>query len=128
MASVKQQIRTNRALQVIQHSNDGISIAEACREFGIPRSTFLYFVITHPDTIAVFQEMQMVAAFEQFALILANQVAILERVIQDGLADTTKPRQRLAIYKELVKRSDELMESFLRGSNQSRARCAPSGG
>ena len=37
---------------------------------------------------------------------------IFEHVIQDGLADTTKPRQRLAIYKQLVKRSDELMESL----------------
>ena len=112
MASIKQQVRTNRALQVIQHSNDGMTIVEACREVGIPRSTFYYFVNTNPDAIATFQEMQMVAALEQFALILANQVSILERVIQDGLADTTKPRQRLAIYKELVKRSDELMESL----------------
>jgi len=112
MASIKQQIRTNQALQVIQNSNDGMTIVEACREVGIPRSTFYYFVNTHPDAIATFQEMQMLASLEQFALILANQVAILERVIQDGLADTTKPRQRLAIYKELVKRSDELMESL----------------
>ena len=112
MASTKQQIRTNQALQVIQNSNDGMTIVEACREVGIPRSTFYYFVTAHPDAIATFQEMQMVAAIKQFALILANQVAILERVIQDGLADTTKPRQRLAIYKGLVKRSDELMESL----------------
>ena len=60
----------------------------------------------------------MVAAFEQFALILANQVAVLERVIQDSLTDTTKPRQRLAIYKQLVKRSDELMESLHLSSAQ----------
>jgi len=112
MASIKQQIRTNQALQVIQYSNDGKSIVEACQEVGIPRSTFYYFVNTHPDAIATFQEMQMLASLEQFALILANQVAILERVIKDGLADTTKPRHRLAIYKELVKRSDELMESL----------------
>ena len=112
MASIKQQIRTNQALQVIQNSNDGMTIVEACREVGIPRSTFYYFVNTHPDAIATFQEMQMLASLEQFALILANQVAILERVIQDGLADTTKPIQRLAIYKGLVKRSDELMESL----------------
>ena len=112
MASIKQQIRTNRALRVIQHSNDGMTIVEACREVGIPRSTFYYFVNTNPDAIATFQEMQMLASLEQFAIILANQVAILERVIQDGLADTTKPRQRLAIYKELVKRSDEIMESL----------------
>jgi len=54
----------------------------------------------------------MVAALEQFALILENQTQILERVIQDGLADTTKPRQRLAIYKELAKRGDELRQAI----------------
>jgi ACT domain-containing protein len=67
MSSVKQAIRTNQALQVIQHSNDGMSIVEACQEVGIARSTFYYFVNTRPDAIATFQDMQMVAALEQFA-------------------------------------------------------------
>ena len=110
MRGIKKAVRTNQALQVIQKSNDGMSIVDACREVGIVRSTFYYFVTTNPDAIASFQEMQMIAAFEQFALILANQLEILERVIQDGVSEKTKPRQRLAIYKELVRRGNELME------------------
>lgn len=110
MSSLKQQIRTNQALQVIQHANSGMSNIDACQEVGIPRSTFYYFVNQNPDAIASFQDMQMVAALEQFALILANQAEILERIIQDGLADDTKPRERVAIYKEITKRADELME------------------
>ena len=111
MSSVKLTVRTNQALQVIQHSNDGMSIVEACQVVGIARSTFYYFISTHPDAIASIQEMQMAAALEQFALILASRTEILERVIEDGLADTTKPRQRLAIYKELAKRGDELRQA-----------------
>ena len=113
MRGIKKAVRTNQALQVIQKSNSGMSIVDACREVGIVRSTFYYFVTTNPDAVATFQEMQMIASFEQFALILANQIQILERVIQDGLADTTKPRQRLAIYKELVKRSEELRDRIM---------------
>jgi ACT domain-containing protein len=109
MSALKQQIRTNQALQVIQHGNSGMSIVVACQEVGIPRSTFYYFIGHNPDAIASFQDMQMVAALEQFGLILANQTEILEHVIQEGLAENTKPRQRLAIYKEITKRADELM-------------------
>jgi hypothetical protein len=110
MASIKKDIRTNQALLVIQQSNKGMSIIEACQEVGISRSTFYYFISHNPDAIASFQEMQLVAATQQFALILDNQFEILESVIEDALADTTKPRQRLAIYKHLNKRMDELSE------------------
>jgi hypothetical protein len=54
--------------------------------------------------------MQLAAATQQFALILNNHFEILERVIQDALEDTTRPRQRLAIKKYLDKRMDELSE------------------
>jgi len=70
MSSLKQQIRTNQALQVIQHANSGMNIIDACQEVGIPRSTFYYFVDHNPDAIASFQELQMIAAIKQFALIL----------------------------------------------------------
>ncbi len=112
MRGIKKAVRTNQALQVIQHSTEGMSIVEACQEVGIARSTFYYFATTHRDAIATFQEMQMMAELEQLALILANQLQVFERVIQDGLADTTKPRQRLAILKEIVKMSNELMEKL----------------
>ncbi|MFC1997233.1 hypothetical protein ACFLXI_06460 [Chloroflexota bacterium] len=48
----------------------------------------------------------------QLALILRNQFDILERVIQDAFADTTTPRQRLAIYQYLTKRMDDLEETM----------------
>ena len=111
MASIKKDIRTNQALQVIQRSNQGMTIVEACQEVGISRSTFYYFTSRNPDAIASFQEMQLLAAVRQFTLILDNQVEILQRIIQDALAETTKPRQRLAIKKHLDKRLEELYET-----------------
>ena len=87
-----------------------MSIIDACQEVGIPRSTFYYFVDHNPDAIASFQDLQMIAAIKQFALILENQTKVLEGIIQDGLATTTKPRERLAIYKYMVQRTDELMQ------------------
>ena len=95
-----------------------MSIVKACQEAGISRSTFYYFTSRNPDAIASFQDMQLVAAAQQFALILDNQIEILELVIQDGLADTTKPRQRVAILKQLDKRLAELFE-LLRSHNPS---------
>jgi hypothetical protein len=108
MASIKVQIRTNQALQVIQHSNNGMSIVDACQEVGIARSTFYYFIVHNPDAIAEIQEMKLVAAMQQLELLFENQIKVLKRVIQDGLSDKTKPRQRLAIYKELLRQADKL--------------------
>lgn len=112
MRPIKLSIRTNQALEVIQHSMEGMSIVEACQVVGVPRSTFYYFVTHHPEAIATFQEMQLFAKTHQFALILENQTKVLERVIEEGLADTTKPRHRLAILKELTKRMDELLQDL----------------
>lgn len=111
MPSIKKDIRTNQAHQVIQYSNQGKSIVEACQEVGISRSTFYYLTSRNPDAIASFQEMQLVAAVRQFKLILDNQIEILRRVIEEALAETTRPRQRLAIKKYLNKRLEELYET-----------------
>ncbi len=112
MRSIKQSIRTNQALDIIQHSMEGMSIVRACQEVGVSRSTFYYFVTHHPEAIATFQELQLFAKAHQFALILENETKVLERVIEEGLAYTTKPRHRLAILKELTKRMDELSEDI----------------
>ena len=91
---------------------EGMSIVKACQEVGISRSTFYYFVTHHPDALAAYQEMRLASIMYQLALILENETKVLERVIVDGLADTTSPRHRLAIYKELTKNMDELLEDL----------------
>jgi hypothetical protein len=49
---------------------------------------------------------------EQLSLILDDEIALLERLIQDGLAETIKPRQKLAIFKYLNQYIGELMEKL----------------
>jgi hypothetical protein len=112
MRSIKQSIRTNQALMVIQRSTEGMSIVKACQKAGIPRSTFYYFCVHHPDAIASFQELRQTANRQQFELLLENQFEILEHIVEEGLAANTSPRHRLAIYKFLTKRMDELFEDL----------------
>ncbi len=112
MRSIKQTIRTNQALEVIQHSNEGMSIVEACQVVGIARSTFYYFYNHHPDALASYQEMRLASIMHQLALIFKNETKVLERVIEGGLADTTSPRHRLGIYKDITKLMDELLEDL----------------
>jgi len=42
-------------------------------------------------------------------------VEILEKVVQDGLPDKTKPRERLAIYIKLTNLVDDLLQSLQNG-------------
>jgi hypothetical protein len=47
--------RTNQALQVIQYMNDGMSVVDACRLVGIPRSSYYYILENNPKVIAKVQ-------------------------------------------------------------------------
>ena len=112
MSSIKKSIRTTQALQVIKFSTEGMTVSQACREVGIARSSFYYFIEQNPDAIAGFQELEKATNLREIALILANKVDILELFIQDALANTTKPRDRLAIMKYMNERMDELEEKL----------------
>ena len=85
---------------------------EACHVVGIARSTFYYFYNHHPDALASYRELRQLSTLKQLALIFENDTKVLERVIEDGLADTTNPRHRLGIYKGLTKLMDELLEDL----------------
>ena len=51
-------------------------------------------------------------------MLFVNQVNILQKFIEDGLAETTKPRDRLAIYKTLGEILDKLSQKLqLQGHN-----------
>ena len=110
--------RVNNALQVIQQVNDGLTVIDACKAVGIPRSSFYYTIKANPEAIAEYQEMIATDAREQLGLILLSRRAILEKVVQDGLAEDTTPRDRLYILKTL----DTLLDDFvnkLQGDNAS---------
>ena len=82
--------------------NSGMTVVEACREVGMPRSSFYYIVEHNPRAIADIQAIIDISNREQLALLLQNKLNILEKVIQDGLSDRTSPRARLAIYMKLT--------------------------
>jgi len=112
MATIKKSIRTTQALQVIKHSTGGMTVSQACREVGIARSSFYYFIVHNPDAIASFQELERATNLLEITLILAKKVDILELFIQDALSSTTKPRDRLKIIKYMNERMDALEEKL----------------
>jgi ACT domain-containing protein len=113
--------RINMALMVIRHTNDGMTVVAACKEVGLPRSTFYDICKRNPERIEAFNKMIEASEREELSIILANQVSILGRVIEAGLSEKTKPRQVLAIYKLLVKRLDDLADKLLRRSSNPEA-------
>ena len=101
MKAIAKTSRVNTALQVIQHMNDGMTVVAACKEVGIPRSTFYDVVKKNPEAITGYQEIVDANARHQLGLILFHKNEILQKVIEDGLSDSIAPRERLAIYKAL---------------------------
>lgn len=101
MKSLAKASRMNTALQVIQHMNAGMTVLEACREVGIARSSFYYIVENNPEAIAEFQDIINASNREQLGLMLMSKNELLRKVIEDGLSDKTKPRDRLAIFLKL---------------------------
>jgi len=81
--------------------NDGMTVVEACKEVGMPRSTFYDIVNKNPEVVTEYQEIVDANYRHQLGLILFHKNEILQKVIEDGLSEGTPPRERLAIYKAL---------------------------
>ena len=108
MKALTKASRVNSAKQVMQHMNSGMTVIDACKEVGIPRSTYYHLVKSHPEAMAEYNEMVEANDRHQFGLILSNNTHILKKVIKDGLSDETSPRDRLAILKMLTERGEKL--------------------
>jgi hypothetical protein len=48
--------RTNKAIQIFQHVNQGMTVVTACREVGMARSSFYYMWQSNPRAIAEVQD------------------------------------------------------------------------
>ena len=81
--------------------NAGMTVVEACREVGIARSSFYYIVENNPEAIAEIQDIINASNREQPGMMLRSMNELLRKVIEDGLFDKTKPRDRLAIFLKL---------------------------
>jgi hypothetical protein len=112
MKSIGKTTRVNNALQVIEHMNAGMSVVDACRMVGMPRSSFYYIVENNPEAIAEAQAIIAANNREQLGLILASKNEILRKVIDAGLAGDTKPKDRLAIFMKLNELADGLTKGM----------------
>ena len=103
--------RVNNALQVFQHMNSGMTVSDTCREVGIPRSTFYDIVEKNPEAIAEVQDIIDANKREQLVMVLLAQNEILRKIIEDGLSDNIKPKERVAIFQKLEELKNSLMQS-----------------
>ena len=117
MKSLTKASRVNTALQVIQHMNNGMTVVEACKAVGMPRSSFYYIMVNNPDAFAEMQARIDANNREQLAMIQLSKTEMLRRIIQDGLSADTKPKDRLAIYLKLTE-LDNMMSQALQVENE----------
>ena len=110
MNEIKKKTRINRAIQVISRTQEGMSVSNACKEVGIPRSTYYFIITTERDELREF--LDMVIAYDRMNLlkILENKDEVLDRLIQDSLAEETKLKDKLTIYKYLMDRLEILSQ------------------
>ena len=80
MKALTKASRINSAKQVLQHMNSGMTVVDACKEVGIPRSTYYHLINKHPEAMAEYQEMVEANARMQLSLILSSKTQILEKV------------------------------------------------
>ncbi len=71
--------------------NDGMTVVDACREVGMPRSSFYAIVKNNPEAVAEYQEIVEANARYQLGLILFHKNEIHQKVIEDGLSGNTTP-------------------------------------
>ena len=112
MKDIAKTSRVNTALHVIEHMNDGMTVVAACKEVGIPRSTFYDVVKKNPEAVTEYQEIVDANARHQLGLILFHKTEILQKVIEDGLSEGIPPRERLAIYKALNDIEERLTDAL----------------
>ena len=55
MKEITKAARINSAIQVIQRMNDGMTVVAACKDAGVPRSTFYYLLNKYPEAIVEYQ-------------------------------------------------------------------------
>ena len=117
MKGITKASRINNAIQVIEKMNTGLTVVEACREVGIPRSTFYYTIDKNPQEVAEIQEIIDNNSRTQLEILLLAKNKILGKVIEDGLSAETKPKDRLAIYSKLNDLANS-MTNALEGDHQ----------
>ena len=86
---------------------------KAYQDVEILCGTFHYTYKHNTEAFAEIEDMVNANAREQLAMILFSKTEILRKIIDDALAEDTKPRERLAIYKALDELSNSLSQNMI---------------
>jgi hypothetical protein len=112
MKSITKASRINTAVQVIQYMNNGMTVVDACKAVGVPRSSFYYIMENNPEAFAEMQARIDANNREQLTMIQLSRTEMLRRIIQDGLSAETKPKDRLAIYLKLSELDNKMSQAL----------------
>jgi hypothetical protein len=85
-----------------------ITVDEACDELGISKATFYRWIHEEEESLHTFKALLDGISRNQLALLSTVQERILVSTIQDGLAATTSPKDRLEILKWITERMGDL--------------------
>lgn len=92
--------------------NGGMSVSNACKDMGLPRSSYYAIITREREAVSDFQDVVAANIQSDLLILLANKTAILHKLVQEALMDTTSPRERLAIYKALTEMQDRLINDL----------------
>ena len=112
MKTLTKASRINNAIQVVEYMNIGMTVVEACKAVGMPRSSFYYIMENNPDAFAEMQARIDANNREQLAMIQLSKTELLRKIIQDGLSADTKPKDRLAIYLKLNEMDNKMSQAL----------------
>ena len=88
MLTLAKDAREYQVRQVIEKTDDGTSTSKACREIGIPRSTFYYFINMHPEVLVQVKQLFVQDQIETFLSVMEMSRKVLDR-IEEQLANDT---------------------------------------
>ncbi len=108
MASVAKTLRKNKALRVLEKTNEGLPVVQACKEVGMKRSTFYNLIDRDPQILIDFQEKLDEVRLQNLFLITISQTKLLERAIEKGFSDNAKLPDLIKLIQMLEDVGDKL--------------------
>jgi ACT domain-containing protein len=86
MNEITRSSRIASAIQVIQRTSAGMSVSKACREVGLPRSSFYAIIDREKEAIAKYQDMIVANSMDELLMILATRNEVLMKLLREALA------------------------------------------
>jgi hypothetical protein len=105
-------------MQVLVLVEQGKKVVQACKEIGIPRSTFYHICFRHPEILAALQEMQQISTRRELLAILLHKAKAIELLVEDMVNKDIDVSKRLEILKMMDTQLDKLWAQLNMGSKE----------